>query len=83
MPGVSLDDILLALFPCGSITGAPKIRAMQIIAELENAPRGLYTGAFGWVAPDGDGRLNGAIRTLELAAARTGRMVIGLSFIHI
>ena len=77
VPGVSLADILSALFPCGSITGAPKVRAMQIIAELENAPRGVYTGAFGWIAPDGDLRLNVAIRTLELAADRTGRMGIG------
>ena len=77
VPGVSLADILSALFPCGSITGAPKVRAMQIIAELENTPRGLYTGAFGWIAPDGDLRLNVAIRTLELAADRTGRMGIG------
>jgi para-aminobenzoate synthetase / 4-amino-4-deoxychorismate lyase len=77
VPGVSLGDILFALFPCGSITGAPKIRAMQIIAELEDQPRGLYTGAFGWIAPGGDFRLNVAIRTLELAPDRTGRMGIG------
>ncbi len=77
VPGVSLGDILLALFPCGSITGAPKIRAMQIIAELEDQPRGFYTGAFGWIAPGGDFRLNVAIRTLELAPDRTGRMGIG------
>jgi para-aminobenzoate synthetase / 4-amino-4-deoxychorismate lyase len=77
VPEISLGAILSALFPCGSITGAPKIRAMQIIAELENGPRGLYTGAFGWIAPDGDLRLNVAIRTLELAADRTGRMGIG------
>jgi len=76
-PGIGLAAILRALFPCGSVTGAPKIRAMQIIAELEQAPRGLYTGAFGWIAPDGDFRLNVAIRTLELAADRTGRLGIG------
>ena len=77
VPGVSLAEILQALFPCGSITGAPKIRAMQVIAELEEQPRGLYTGAFGWIAPDGDFRLNVAIRTLELAADRRGRISIG------
>jgi len=75
--GRSFGDILTALFPCGSITGAPKIRAMQIIGELEPGPRGLYTGAFGWLAPDGDCRLNVAIRTLELDAGRRGRLGIG------
>ena len=50
---------------------------MQILGELEGRSRGLYTGAFGWFAPDGDFRLNVAIRTLELAADRTGRLGIG------
>ena len=77
VPGVSLGDILLALFPCGSITGAPKIRAMQIIGELEAAPRGTYTGALGWLAPNGDCRLNVAIRTLALGADGRGRLGIG------
>ena len=75
--GVGLAAILRALFPCGSITGAPKIRATQILAALESEPRGLYTGAFGWIAPDGDLRLNVAIRSLELAPDRTGRLGIG------
>jgi para-aminobenzoate synthetase / 4-amino-4-deoxychorismate lyase len=75
--GRGFGDILSALFPCGSITGAPKIRAMQIIGELEAAPRGIYTGALGWMAPSGDFRLNVAIRTLELAADGRGRMGIG------
>ena len=52
-PGLALPDMLRALFPCGSITGAPKHHTMQIIAGLEQGPRGLYTGAIGWVdAPD-------------------------------
>ena len=76
-PGIGLAAILRALFPCGSVTGAPKIRAMQILGELEGRLRGLYTGAFGWIAPNGDLRLNVAIRTLELAPKRTGRMGIG------
>ncbi|WP_240327732.1 aminodeoxychorismate synthase component I [Dechloromonas sp. HYN0024] len=75
--GRSFGDILQALFPCGSITGAPKIRAMQIAAELEIAPRGLYTGALGWLAPDGDFRLNVAIRTLELGADGHGKLGVG------
>jgi para-aminobenzoate synthetase/4-amino-4-deoxychorismate lyase len=77
VPGVRLATILRALFPCGSITGAPKIRATQILAALESEPRGLYTGAFGWIAPAGDFCLNVAIRTLELAPDRTGRMGVG------
>jgi len=77
VPDVSFGDILRALFPCGSITGAPKIRAMQIAAEQEGRPRHLYTGALGWLAPGGDFRLNVAIRTLELAANRRGCMGIG------
>ncbi|MCP5269268.1 MAG: aminodeoxychorismate synthase component I [Zoogloeaceae bacterium] len=63
-----LATVLTALFPCGSITGAPKVRAMQIIHELESAPRGLYTGAIGWVGAGGDFSFNVAIRTLQVAA---------------
>lgn len=73
----SLLDILAALFPCGSITGAPKVRAMQIAAELEQGPRGLYTGALGWLAPNGDFRLNVAIRTLQLAPGGGGKIGLG------
>jgi len=61
-------DILQAIFPCGSITGAPKIRAMEIIAGLEPAPRGVYCGAIGALEPDGSARFNVAIRTLTLDA---------------
>ncbi len=75
--GRRFGEILRALFPCGSITGAPKIRAMQIAAELENAERGIYTGALGWLAPDGDFRLNVAIRTLELGAGGRGKLGVG------
>lgn len=63
-PGVGLGEILTALFPCGSITGAPKIRAMQILAELEPWPRDIYCGSIGWAAPDGSSCFNVAIRTL-------------------
>jgi para-aminobenzoate synthetase/4-amino-4-deoxychorismate lyase len=58
-----LVEILRALFPCASITGAPKIRTMQIIAELEKSPRGVYTGAVGFIAPDRRARFSVAIRT--------------------
>jgi len=63
-------DALRALFPCGSITGAPKIRAMEIIHELETDRRGAYTGSIGWIAPDGDAEFNVAIRTLAIAGDR-------------
>lgn len=76
-PGVSLAGLLRALFPCGSVTGAPKVRAMQIINELEEQPRGLYTGALGWLLPGGDFSWNVAIRTLDIAADGRMRMGIG------
>jgi para-aminobenzoate synthetase component I len=65
-PSLAISEIFAALFPCGSITGAPKIRAMEIIRALENAPRGAYCGAIGWIAPDGTMRFNVAIRTISL-----------------
>ncbi|QDY69841.1 aminodeoxychorismate synthase component I [Qingshengfaniella alkalisoli] len=65
-----LEQILRALFPCGSITGAPKLRAMEIIRELEPAPRDIYCGSIGWVAPDGRAEFNVAIRTLMLDGNR-------------
>jgi para-aminobenzoate synthetase component I len=64
--GRRLPDVLAALFPCGSVTGAPKIRAMEIIRELEDRPRDGYCGAIGWAAPDGRAAFNVAIRTLTL-----------------
>ena len=51
LPGAGLPGLMAALFPCGSVTGAPKIRAMEIIAEVEAEPRGVYCGAVGWAAP--------------------------------
>jgi len=57
-------EILTSLFPCGSITGAPKLRTMEIIDELESEPRGVYTGAIGFLEPGGDFCFNVAIRTL-------------------
>ncbi|HYJ31482.1 MAG TPA: aminodeoxychorismate synthase component I [Allosphingosinicella sp.] len=67
-PGAAMPSRLLgALFPCGSITGAPKIRAQQILGTLESSPRGVYTGAIGRVAPGGEALFNVAIRTLVVA----------------
>ncbi len=65
------------LFPCGSITGAPKLSAMQIAHDLETGPRGVYTGSIGHLAPGGDFRLNVAIRTLVLRADGTGEAGTG------
>jgi para-aminobenzoate synthetase component 1 len=64
LPDVGLGGILRALYPCGSITGAPKVRAMEIIRELEPWPREAYCGSIGWWAPDGRSEFNVAIRTL-------------------
>nr|MCU0728627.1 aminodeoxychorismate synthase component I [Sphingopyxis sp.] len=67
LPGdVAVADVLRHIFPCGSITGAPKIRSMEIIGALEDQPRGVYTGSMGFVAPDGEAAFNVAIRTLVL-----------------
>ncbi len=77
-PGVGMPELLRAAFPCGSITGAPKHRTMDWIAELEGTPRGLYCGAIGWVDAPADGEAVGdfclsvAIRTLTLGAAERG-----------
>jgi para-aminobenzoate synthetase component I len=62
----TLQGLMQALFPCGSITGAPKIRAMQIIHEVEAGPRGAYCGAIGWMGPDGSAAFSVAIRTLTV-----------------
>ncbi|MQY43305.1 aminodeoxychorismate synthase component I [Epibacterium sp. SM1969] len=62
--GIGLGEIFAALYPCGSITGAPKIRAMEVLAELEEAPREIYCGTIGWAAPDGRTEFNVAIRTV-------------------
>ena len=70
-------DVLAALFPCGSITGAPKVRAMQVIAEVEQSPRGVYTGSIGWLEPGGDAQFNVAIRTLHLRRG-ANRATLGL-----
>ena len=74
-PGVGLAALIGATFPGGSITGAPKRRAMQIIDELERGPRGVYTGATGWLGAAGDLDLAVAIRTATL---RDGRLELSV-----
>ena len=90
---VTLADIFSAIYPCGSITGAPKRRTMQILRELETEARGLYTGAIGWFDPPNEGRALGdfmlsvPIRTLLLEAptgndVRQGVMRVGAGIVY-
>ncbi|MDE1915052.1 MAG: aminodeoxychorismate synthase component I [Sphingomonadales bacterium] len=78
-PEQTAIDLLRALFPCGSVTGAPKIRAMELIEAVEPAPRGPYCGAIGHIDPPGQGQITGraafnvAIRTLRLTGSGTAR----------
>ncbi len=74
-PGADWLSLLRHLFPCGSVTGAPKIRTMEIIAELESSPRDVYTGSIGYVSPGGESCLSVAIRTVILQG---GRAEIGI-----
>ena len=67
---VTPGDVIRAVFPGGTITGCPKVRCMEIIAELEGVPRGAYTGAIGYLDRNGDMDLNILIRTLTLHDAR-------------
>ncbi|WP_288378305.1 aminodeoxychorismate synthase component I [uncultured Massilia sp.] len=88
----TLEEVFAALYPCGSITGAPKRRTMEIIHELEPAPRGIYTGAIGWFDPPaggarfGDFCLSVPIRTLALSApeggTRRGELGVGAGIVH-
>lgn len=80
-PGTGLPDLFAALFPCGSVTGAPKARTMTLIRELENTPRGVYCGAIGWAAPPSApvrSRFSVAIRTAVVdRAAGTAEYGVG------
>jgi len=75
-PAISLSDLLRALFPSGSVTGAPKIRTMEIIRALEKEVRGPYTGGIGFLAPNGDSIFSVPIRTVVLNGDK-GEMGIG------
>ncbi|MGZ9724571.1 aminodeoxychorismate synthase component I [Rhizobium miluonense] len=66
LSGMTIRDLFAALFPCGSITGAPKMRAMEILHELEDSPRDAYCGAIGMISPTGAMRFSVAIRTITL-----------------
>jgi para-aminobenzoate synthetase/4-amino-4-deoxychorismate lyase len=75
--GATLSRLLSALFPCASVTGAPRRRTMEILAAEEAAARGVYTGTIGWAAPDGRASWSVAIRTAVADRAR-GRVVYGV-----
>ena len=71
-------DVLATIFPCGSVTGAPKIAAMKALRRLEPEPRGAYTGSMGWIEPGGDASFNVLIRTIEWpAGANRARLGLG------
>ncbi|MDQ0209228.1 aminodeoxychorismate synthase, component I [Alkalicoccobacillus murimartini] len=78
--GNSVHDVIRAVFPGGTITGAPKVRTMEIIEELERVRRGIYTGAIGWIGYHGDMELNITIRTMicydELAHVQAGAGIV-------
>ena len=76
-PGIGLLEIFKALFPCGSVTGAPKRRTMEIIRELETAPRGIYCGAIGYVSPGVEATFSVAIRT-AVVESDSGKARIGI-----
>lgn len=78
--GTTFADIVRALFPCGSITGAPKYKTMQLIDAIESTPRGLYTGAIGWLDRGGDFCMSVAIRTLVVREGR-GTMGVGAGIV--
>ncbi|MBW0145842.1 aminodeoxychorismate synthase component I [Sphingomicrobium clamense] len=77
-PGMTAVDAIEKLFPCGSVTGAPKIAAIKALRELEPEPRGAYTGSMGWMSPNGDAAFNVMIRTLErVAGSSQARLGLG------
>jgi para-aminobenzoate synthetase/4-amino-4-deoxychorismate lyase len=81
-PETTLPEVLTALFPCGSITGAPKRRTMQLIAELEQEPRGIYTGAIGYIEPGGDFCFSVPIRTVVSTTPGTALMGVGSGIVY-
>ncbi|MCK1993340.1 aminodeoxychorismate synthase component I [Peribacillus muralis] len=76
-PDTTIIEIFKALFPCGSITGAPKIKTMEIISEIENSPRGVYCGAIGYITPNSEAVFNVPIRTVVIEA-ETGKAEYGV-----
>lgn len=79
---ISVEEIFTNLFPCGSITGAPKISTMKIIEQIEQAPRGIYTGAIGYITPENDMCFNVPIRTAILQKDGSAELGVGGGIIH-
>jgi para-aminobenzoate synthetase/4-amino-4-deoxychorismate lyase len=79
---ISVEEIFTNLFPCGSITGAPKISTMKIIEQIEKAPRGIYTGAIGYITPENDMCFNVPIRTAILQKDGSAELGVGGGIIH-
>ncbi len=80
--GVGLLDLLKAIFPPGSVIGAPKIRAMELIRDYETEPRGVYCGAIGHISPGGKSLFNVAIRTAVVFRDGRGEMGIGSGVVY-
>lgn len=81
-PELTVGEVFRQLFPCGSITGAPKIRTMEIIEELEEEPRGIYTGAIGYITPHNDFCFSVPIRTIVSTEDARAELGIGSGIIH-
>lgn len=79
---LSISDLFAGVFPCGSVTGAPKVRTMQIISDLEKDKRGLYTGSIGYILPNRDMCFNVAIRTLSISADGHAEVGVGGGIVH-
>lgn len=82
LEGITLRDLWRAIFPPGSVIGAPKIRAQELIAEYETEPRGVYCGAIGSISPDGQALFNVAIRTPVVFRDGSGEMGIGSGVVY-
>ena len=82
LPDLTIARLFAALFPCGSITGAPKIRAMEVLRALEDRPRDAYCGAIGWISPEGPMRFNVAIRTVTLHAGGEAVFNVGGGIVY-
>jgi para-aminobenzoate synthetase/4-amino-4-deoxychorismate lyase len=75
-------DVMRTLFPCASVTGAPKVRTMELIAGLEKEPRGVYTGSIGYISPEGNACFNVAIRTIVVDRTGVGEMGVGSGVVY-
>ena len=79
---LSITDLFAGVFPCGSVTGAPKVRTMQIISALEKEKRGIYTGSIGYILPNRDMCFNVAIRTLSVSPNGHAEVGVGGGIVH-